>query len=65
MAKGATVILLDTPELIGAERVLAGRAVDDTVKERIYAATAATEKPAMKAGVDIRNSEPSPGNRAT
>ena len=63
VGEGGTVILSETPELIGAEHVLARRAVDDTVRRRIYEITAATEELAMKAGVDIRNSEPSPGNK--
>ena len=64
VASGGTVILSETPELIGAEQVLARRAVNDEVRRRIYEITAATEQLAMKAGVDIRNSEPSPGNKA-
>jgi altronate dehydratase large subunit len=64
VASGGTVILSETPELIGAEHVLARRAASDAVRRRIYEITAATEELAMKAGVDIRNSEPSPGNKA-
>lgn len=64
VASGGTVLLSETPELIGAEHVLARRAVNDSVGRRIYEITAATEELAMKAGVDIRNSEPSPGNKA-
>ncbi len=60
---GGTVILSETPELIGAEQVLASRAMNDLVKKRIYEITAATEDLAKKAGVDIRTSEPSPGNK--
>lgn len=63
VAVGGTVILSETPELIGAEHVLARRAVDESVRQRIYDITAATEALALKAGVDIRNSEPSPGNK--
>lgn len=61
---GGTVILSETPELIGAEHVLARRAADKLVGRRIYEITSATEGLAMKAGVDIRSSEPSPGNKA-
>jgi altronate dehydratase large subunit len=60
---GGTVILSETPELIGAEPALAGRAASEAVARRIYEITAATEAIAIKAGVDIRNSEPSPGNK--
>ena len=62
VAGGGTVILSETPEMIGAERVLAARAADEEVAGRIYEITAATESLAIKAGVDIRGSEPSPGN---
>jgi len=60
---GGTVILSETPELIGAEQTLASRAAGEAVKKRIYEITSATESVAMKAGVDIRSSEPSPGNK--
>ena len=63
VAAGGTVILSETPELIGAEHLLAGRAVNSSVAQRIFDITAATEAIALKVGVDIRNSEPSPGNK--
>jgi altronate dehydratase large subunit len=63
VAAGGTVILSETPELIGAEEVLSRRAASDDVRRRIYEITAATEAIAMRAGVDIRDSEPSPGNK--
>ena len=62
VAEGGTAILSETPEMIGAEQVLAGRAASESVKKRIYEITSATEAMAFKAGVDIRGSEPSPGN---
>lgn len=63
VAAGGTVILSETPELIGAEQVLSKRAASDDVGRRIYEITAATEAIAIRAGVDIRDSEPSPGNK--
>ena len=62
VAEGGTTILSETPEMIGAEQVLSGRAASESVKKRIYEITSATEDLAFKAGVDIRGSEPSPGN---
>jgi altronate dehydratase large subunit len=62
VAAGGTAILSETPEMIGAEQVLARRAASESVKKRIYEITSATEALAFKAGVDIRGSEPSPGN---
>jgi altronate dehydratase large subunit len=64
VAAGGTVILSETPELIGAEPVLEKRAASDIVSQRIREITAATEAVAFRAGVDIRGSEPSPGNIA-
>lgn len=63
VAAGGAVILSETPELIGAEQVLSRRAASDDVGRRIYEITAATEAIAIRAGVDIRDSEPSPGNK--
>jgi altronate dehydratase large subunit len=63
VAAGGSVILSETPELIGAETVLARRAASEEVARRIYEITAATEALARKAGVDIRTAEPSPGNK--
>jgi altronate dehydratase large subunit len=61
--KGATVLLTETPEIIGAEHILAKRAINENVKRRIMEITAATESCVKKLGVDIRESEPSPGNK--
>lgn len=62
VAEGVTVLLSETPEMIGAEQVLVKRAASEAVKKRIWEITAATESLAIKAGVDIRGTEPSPGN---
>ena len=62
VAAGGTVILSETPELLGAEHVLARRAATEGVKKRILDITSATEALIDSMGVDIRGSEPSPGN---
>ena len=62
VAEGGTVLLSETPEMIGAEQVLVRRAASETVRKRIWEITAATEALAKKAGVDMRGSEPAPGN---
>ncbi|MFC5448635.1 UxaA family hydrolase [Paenibacillus aestuarii] len=59
---GGTAILAETTELIGAEHLLAQRAVDDKVSKRVYEVIAAMEKRAFHMGVDIRTGNPSPGN---
>jgi altronate dehydratase large subunit len=62
VAKGGTVLLSETPEMLGAEQVLASRAANEETRKRIWEITSAFEALAKKAGVDIRGSEPSPGN---
>jgi altronate dehydratase large subunit len=63
VAEGGTVLISETAEMIGAEQVLTGRAASEAIGKRIWQITSATEAIAIKAGVDIRNSEPSPGNK--
>jgi altronate dehydratase large subunit len=62
VAEGGSVLLSETPEMIGAEQVLARRAASEAVKKRIWEITSATEALVNRAGVDIRGAEPSPGN---
>ncbi|MEB3103886.1 UxaA family hydrolase [Ferviditalea candida] len=59
---GGTSILAETTELIGAEHLLAERAVDDKVAKRVYEVIHAMENRAIQMGVDIRTGNPSPGN---
>ena len=59
---GGTAILAETTELIGAEHLLADRAVDEKVKKRVYEVIEAMENRAILMGVDIRTGNPSPGN---
>ncbi|SFF63689.1 altronate dehydratase large subunit [Planifilum fulgidum] len=60
--RGGTAILAETTELIGAEHLLAERAVDDRVAKRVYEVIEAMENRAIAMGVDIRTGNPSPGN---
>ena len=62
VAAGGTVILSETPELLGAEHVLVRRAATEGVNKRIQDITSTTEALINSMGVDIRGSEPSPGN---
>jgi len=59
---GGTSILAETPELIGAEHIIAGRAVNKDVADRCYACIKACEDSAKAIGVDMRGGNPSPGN---
>lgn len=59
---GGTVILAETTELIGAEHLLAERAVDDTVRQRVFQVINRMEQSILDMGVDLRGAQPSPGN---
>ncbi len=59
---GGTVILSETTEFIGAEHILAARAVDEDVARRVVAFTLGRETEAARMGVDMRGAQPTPGN---
>ncbi|MDR3591047.1 MAG: UxaA family hydrolase [Negativicutes bacterium] len=59
---GGTAVLSETPELIGAEHLVAARAVNKEVAERCYELVRRCEEGAKALGVDMRGSNPSPGN---
>ena len=59
---GGTVILTETPEMLGAEHILARRTADAEIGDRIYEITRICESNFIAMGVDIRGTEPSPGN---
>lgn len=59
---GGTAILAETTELIGAEHLLAKRAVSKQVSDKVYEIIQAMENRAFQMGVDIRTGNPSPGN---
>ncbi|MBT2699966.1 UxaA family hydrolase [Bacillus sp. ISL-40] len=61
--RGGTAILAETTELIGAEHLLAERAVDDKVAQKAYQIIHAMENRSLQMGVDIRTGNPSPGNK--
>lgn len=64
VAAGGTVILSETTELMGAEHILARRAVDARVGQRIVEIVAAVEREALRLGADLRGTQPTPGNVA-
>ncbi len=64
VAEGGTVILSETPELIGAEHLLAKRARTPEIAKQVLEAVAWWEQRAMAAGENIRKANPSPGNIA-
>jgi altronate dehydratase large subunit len=62
--EGAKVILSETTEIIGAEHILAKRAVTPEVARFLIAKAQETEAEALRLKVDLRQSQPSPGNIA-
>jgi len=61
---GGTVILSETTEFIGAEHLLAKRARDERVRQRIYDIIQRYEESLAFVGEDVREGNPSPGNKA-
>ncbi|MDH5696228.1 MAG: UxaA family hydrolase, partial [Dehalococcoidia bacterium] len=59
---GGRAIFTETAELIGAEHIMARRGANEKIANRIYEVVARLEKRIRDAGVDIRGSEPTPGN---
>lgn len=60
--QGGTSILSETTELMGAEHLLAERAITPEIGEKVVYIVERLEANAMKMGVDIRGAQPSPGN---
>jgi altronate dehydratase large subunit len=59
---GGSVILAETTELIGAEHLIAARAVNPQVAARCYDMIKRCEDSAKSMGVDMRGGQPTPGN---
>jgi altronate dehydratase large subunit len=64
VAEGGTVILSETPELIGAEHLVARRARTPEIARQILKTVAWWEHQSVAAGQNIREGNPSPGNIA-
>jgi altronate dehydratase large subunit len=62
VAEGGTAIISETPEMLGAEHLLARRAANDEMRKQIWDITMALEARIKAVGVDIRGVEPAPGN---
>ena len=61
---GATTVLSETTEFIGGEHLLAARAVNQEVHDRIYEIVHRYEKSLQMGGEEVREGNPSPGNKA-
>lgn len=64
IAAGGSVILAETTEIIGAEHLIAARAVTPQVARKCFDVINACEAAANKMGVDMRGGQPTPGNIA-
>lgn len=62
LERGGTAIFSETTEILGAEHILARRAVNEDVARKIYSAVEANEKMAMDAGIDLLGVNPVPDN---
>ncbi|MEM0107119.1 MAG: UxaA family hydrolase [Candidatus Micrarchaeaceae archaeon] len=60
-SKGITMFS-EVPEIIGAEHILAKRAVSKEVSNKIFSVAKKWENLSYSAGVDIRGGQPTPGN---
>jgi altronate dehydratase large subunit len=59
---GATVVLSETTEIIGAEHLLIKRAVNEEVAKKLLELVSRCEQSALAGGEDIRGVNPTPGN---
>ncbi|MGA2991111.1 MAG: UxaA family hydrolase [Candidatus Korobacteraceae bacterium] len=59
---GGTVIFSETTEILGAEHILARRAKNDSVAQKITRAVQENEQMAMAAGIDLMGINPVPDN---
>ena len=64
VAEGGTSILSETTEFIGAEHILARRAATPEVHDRIFEIVHRYEKALQLVGEEVRERNPSPGNKA-
>ncbi|MGQ9693899.1 MAG: UxaA family hydrolase [Thermodesulfobacteriota bacterium] len=60
--QGGTVIFGETTEFLGAEHILARRAVNEEVANKIFFIVERMENRVKALGVDLRGAQPTPGN---
>lgn len=64
LEKGSKAVFGETTEYIGAEHILAKRAINDNTREKILGIVSRMENSIIQMGLDIRGTQPSPGNIA-
>ncbi|MBS4198207.1 UxaA family hydrolase [Bacillus sp. FJAT-49732] len=62
LKNGGTIVMGETTEIIGAEHLVAAKAVNEQVKEKLYNCIKQFEDEIERMGVDMRGGNPSPGN---
>lgn len=62
IAQGATVILSETPEMIGAEKILAARCASEEIKTRLLTMIREYEEDFIRVSENPRSGNPTPGN---
>jgi altronate dehydratase large subunit len=65
IAKGGSCVLSETTEMIGAEHLLASRAVTKDIGSRFLEMVKNMENKAINMGLDLRGTQPTPGNIAS
>ncbi|MFE4893871.1 UxaA family hydrolase [Peribacillus butanolivorans] len=60
--QGGTIVMGETTEIIGAEHIVAQKAVSEEVANKLYAYVNKFEKEVERMGADMRGGNPSPGN---
>ncbi|MFS0765751.1 UxaA family hydrolase [Peribacillus phoenicis] len=62
LKQGGTIVMGETTEIIGAEHIVAQKAVSEEVAKKLYAYVDRFEKEVERIGADMRGGNPSPGN---
>ncbi|WHY55783.1 UxaA family hydrolase [Peribacillus simplex] len=62
LKQGGTIVMGETTEIIGAEHIVAQKAVSEDVANKLYAYVDKFEKEVERIGADMRGGNPSPGN---
>lgn len=62
LGHGGTIVMGETTEIIGAEHLVAQKAVSEEVANKLYAYVNKFEKEVERIGADMRGGNPSPGN---
>ncbi|WHY64783.1 UxaA family hydrolase [Neobacillus sp. SuZ13] len=60
--QGGSIVMGETTEIIGAEHLVAEKAVSEQVRNKLYFCVERFEKEIERMGVDMRGGNPSPGN---